>query len=93
MRAQFFNTPAPQTIAITDGAAKQADNTLGCTDILLSVTADAFFLVDSNPTVTSSNGHFIPAGSSWRMLVNPAHKISVIPVTGSTLTAYISVIG
>lgn len=93
MRAQFLNTPAPQTITIADGAATQATNALGTTDVVLTVTADAFFLIGTNPTVTASNGHFIPAGASWRILVNPAHKISVIPAAGTTVSAYISAIG
>jgi hypothetical protein len=87
---RFFNTPVPQTLSISGAAA--ASNAFGAHEVLLQTTADAFFLIDSNPTSSVAGGHFIPSGAVWAVTVDPTHKISVI-TSGGAGSFYISAVG
>jgi hypothetical protein len=90
---RLLNTPAPQKITTSAVQAKSA--ALGSYEILLSVDVDTYIREDTDAALTatpvsSSNGHFVPAGSSWTLIVDPGNKIGAISANGSL---YISALG
>ena len=87
---KFHNTPAPQTI-VTGVTAAQSDVLTGL-EIVMTTTTNCFFLFGTNPTVTASNGHFMPEGASWPILTVPGEKVSVISPSGPG-NVYINTIG
>jgi hypothetical protein len=87
---RFHNVPAPQTIVT--GATAAVSSAITANEVLMTTTTDCFFLIGADPTVTASNGHFMPAGSSWPALIKPGDKVSVISPGGAG-AFYISTIG
>lgn len=91
---RFMNSPTPQVITTSTTQAVSAQN--NCPEIMLQVSADSYFREDTAAALTAtpvsaSNGHFIPAGVSWPLIVDPNNKIGIITLTG-TGVAYISAI-
>jgi hypothetical protein len=83
---RLLNTPTPQLVATSTTQALSA--ALGYAEIMLSVSTDSYIREDTDAALTatpvsSANGHFVPSGSVWALIVNPANKIGVIAVTGT----------
>ena len=87
---RFHNVPAPQTVVTSTSAA--VSTAITANEILMTTTTDCLFLIGTSPVVTASNGHFMPAGSSWPALIKSGDQVSVISPGGAG-AFYISTIG
>ena len=86
----FYDTPAPQTIT-TDTASAACASAFGHDEIIVTTTTDGFFKVAATP-VASAADHFMTAGSTWPLRVDPTHKLAFISPGGAGVV-YISAVG
>ena len=94
--SRLLNTPAPQKITTSNVQALSA--ALGSHEVLVQVDVDSYIREDTSAIltatpVTSATGHFIPAGSSWPLIVTPGNVFGVITVSGAAGNLFISTIG
>ena len=87
---RFYNSPAPQNIT-TGAATATCGSAFGAGEVLFTTTTDCFFEVAETPTASVAD-HFMPAGSSWPLMVKPEDKVAVISPGGAG-KFYISAIG
>jgi len=77
--AHLYNSPTPQTVAI--GADSAQSTALNCNEVLIQATSACFILIDTDPTAEATTSHYLPAGGSWTIQVDPSHKVAVIQST------------
>ena len=92
---RLLNSPTPQIVVTSAVQAKSA--ALACYEILLKVDQDTYIREDTDAALTatpvsSANGHFVPQGSSWPLIVDPGNKIGAITVTAGAGNMYISAV-
>jgi len=90
---RLLNSPAPQTVVTS--AVQAVSAVLGAYEILLQVDVDTFIREDTDANLTATavsatNGHFVPAGAAWTLIVDPGNKIGAISANGNL---YISALG
>lgn len=86
---QFSTEFGPQTVAYT-GTAGVSSAIANSTSsqykeivVRLVSSTDCFYLPGSDPTATTANGHFLPAGTIEYVQISGGEKISVIRSTTS----------
>ena len=67
-----------QNVSYTDTAAASSAFGTNVTLIRLCATTDCYYLIGANPTATTSNGSFLPAGVVEYVVVVAGEKVSAI---------------
>lgn len=90
METTFIMGKTLTPISYTDTAAQSIAVPNDCTKVRIYTSTNAFYLIGSNPTATSSNGSVPTTGGIWEYIdISPGQKISFIRDTVSG-TAYVT---